>query len=61
MPVPPMNGCFCDDCMIDYFKQSWIHEKTAAWDDVMRILKKRNLTYTQMPGYTPTIREVELG
>ncbi|GFN32480.1 hypothetical protein PCURB6_27400 [Paenibacillus curdlanolyticus] len=53
---PPMNGTFADDDMIEYFKQGMIHENTPAWDDVMNILKQRNLSFTRIsPNHTPQI------
>lgn len=39
--TPPMNGCFCNDCVIDYFKQGLIMEGTAGWDDAIQILRER--------------------
>lgn len=58
MNTPPMSGCFCDDCIVDYFKQGYIHRETPAWNDTMNILNSRNLTFTQISdNHTPNVFE----
>lgn len=37
----PYNDCFCDNCMIKYFKQGLIPEGTPAYNEVEQLIKNK--------------------
>lgn len=37
----PHSDCFCDDCLIKYYKQGLIDEGTPAYEVVKRLIEQQ--------------------